>query len=118
MAVTLNCKGLTKEQIMAAEPLVRTIEKYDRQITAEKFKGNDFNEPFEKAKLRKDRIASIETKKKAVTNELETILNAKNVFDQKVAEATNLIVEVGKMSKQYGFKLNSEQVEVLNSGMN
>lgn len=118
MSVTLNCKGLTKEQIIAAEPLVRTIEKYDRQITAEKFKGNDFNEPFEKAKGRTDRIANLETKKKDVTKELETILNAKNVFDEKVAKATDLIIEIGQMSKKYGFKLNSEQVEVLNDGLN
>ena len=118
MAVMWNNKGLTKEQIIAAEPLVRTIEKYDRQIAAEKFSGNDLNEPFEKAKLRKDRIANIETKKKAVTKDLEAILDAKNVFDDKVTEAIDLIIDIGNMSKKYGFKLNSEQVEVLNSGLN
>lgn len=115
MAVMLNPDKLTSKQIEEAEPLMRTIEKYDRQIAAEKIVGDVISEPFEKAKLRKDRIANIETKKRAVTKDLERILNAKNVFDEKVAEATKLIHEAGDLSDRYGFRLNAEQISIIES---
>ena len=113
MAVMLNPDKLTSKQIEAAEPLMKAIEKYDRQIAEVKICRNVITESFEEAKRKKDRIANIETKKKEVAKNLEIILNAKNVFDQKVFEATNLIYEIGDLSKRYDFHLNKEQVEAL-----
>ena len=113
MAIKLNKENLTPEQIQIAEPLIRTIEKYERDIAREKMGIDPINDPFEKAKKRKDRIAAIETKKRAVGKELETHLNARNEFDELVEEAIALIHEIGKRSKKYGFSLNEKQKEAL-----
>ena len=103
MAVALNPANFTPRQIEAAEPLIRTIEKYDRQIAAVKICDNVINEPFEKAKLRRDRIANIETKKADVVKQLEKILNARNEYEQKFKETEGMIDDLQKIKDTWGF---------------
>lgn len=103
MAVVLDAHKFTKKQIDAAEPLIRTIEKYDRQIAAEKVCSDVISEPYEKAKLRRDRIANIETKKKAVMRHLESILNARNEYDKKFNEASAMVDELERIKNTWGF---------------
>lgn len=103
MAVVLNRSKLTQKQIEAAEPLVRAIEKYDRQIAAEKVCKNIMGEPFEKAKLRRDRIAKLETRKRSVMDDLEMILNARNAYDKKFGEAEEIITDLERIKEQWGF---------------
>lgn len=103
MAIALNPANFTVRQIEAAEPLIRTIEKYDRQIAAVKICDNVINEPFEKAKLRKDRIANIETKKADVVKQLEKILNARNEYEQKFKETEGMIDDLQKIKDTWGF---------------
>ena len=103
MAIALNPANFTARQIEAAEPLIRTIEKYDRQIAAVKICDNVINEPFEKAKLRKDRIANIETKKADVVKQLEKILNARNEYEQKFKETEGMIDDLQKIKDTWGF---------------
>lgn len=103
MAVALNPAKFTKRQIEAAEPLIRAIEKYDRQIAAVKICDNVINEPFEKAKLRRDRIANIETKKADVVKQLEKILNARNEYKQKFKETEGMIDDLQRIKETWGF---------------
>lgn len=103
MAVALNPDKFTMRQIEAAEPLIRTIEKYDRQIAAVKICDNVINEPFEKAKLRRDRIANIETKKADVVKQLEKILNARNEYDTRVKEINETIDDLERIKQTWGF---------------
>ena len=103
MAIALNPANFTARQIEAAEPLIRTIEKYDRQIAAVKICDNVINEPFEKAKLRRDRIANIETKKADVVKQLEKILNARNEYEQKFKETEGMIDDLQKIKDTWGF---------------
>ena len=103
MAIALNPANFTVRQIEAAEPLIRTLEKYDRQIAAEKICSDVINEPFEKAKLRRDRIANIETKRRDVMNQLEKILNARNEYEQKFQETEGMIDDLQKIKDTWGF---------------
>ena len=103
MAIQLNPSKLTPKQIEAAEPLIRTIEKYDRQIAAEKICPDIISEPFEKAKLRRDRIANIETKRKDIVKQLEKILNARNEYDIRVKETNETIDELDRIKQTWGF---------------
>ena len=112
MAITLNKEAYTDKQIELVEPLIRTIEKYDREIDRIK-NGLNLQESFEQAKLKKDKIANLETKKKAVGSELEKHLNARNEFDELVYKTISQIKELGEMSGKYGFKLNEKQMEAL-----
>lgn len=103
MAVALNPDKFTSRQIEAAEPLIRTIEKYDRQIAAEKVCSDVINEPFEKAKLRRDRIANIETKRRDIMKQLEKILNARNEYDTRVKETNETIDDLERIKQTWGF---------------
>ena len=103
MAIALNPSNFTAKQIEAAEPLIRAIEKYDRQIAAVKICDNVINEPFEKAKLRRDRIANIETKRADVVKQLEKILNARNEYRQKFQETEGMIDDLQRIKDTWGF---------------
>ena len=117
MAIQLNPSKYTAQQIEMAEPIIRAIEQYERKIAAERVCGN-INEitggSFEQAKLRKDRIATLETRKRALCDDLDNILNARNEFDKKVEEAIDMLREVHEQSRTYGFKLNEKQLEKVN----
>ena len=103
MALILNPSKFTPRQMEAAEPLLRAIEKYDREIAREKIVDNVISEPFERAKLRRDRIANIETKKREVTKQLEKILNARNEYDTRVKETNEAIDDLERIKQTWGF---------------
>ena len=106
MALVLNPGKSTKKQIEEAEPIIRAIEQYERKIQAEHVCKNieDItNGSFEQAKMRKDRIASMETRKRALCEDLENILNARNIFDEKRKEAEAMVQELEAMKERWGF---------------
>ena len=103
MAIALNPANFTAKQIEAADPLIKTLEKYDRQIAAEKICSDVINEPFEKAKLRRDRIANIETKRRDIMDQLEKILNARNEYDTRVKETNEIIDDLERIKQTWGF---------------
>lgn len=103
MAISLNPGKYTRQQIEAAEPILKSIEKYDRMIAQERVCGNVLNEPFEKAKLRKDRIANYETKKRELCKELERILDMRNLYDDMFKTAERAVNDLQIIKERWGF---------------
>ena len=104
MAIKLNKEGLTPQQIEMAGPIERSIASYDRKISENQWLlALDPVMEYEKEKRVRDKIAGFQTKKAELLKQLNDILDARNIFNEKFQECANTIKELEQMKKKYGF---------------
>lgn len=104
MAIKLNKEGLTPQQIEMAEPLERSIGSYDRKINEnQNLLATNPAMEYEKEKRVRDKIAGLKTKRDELQKQLNDILDARNIFNEKFQECANAVKELEQMKKKYGF---------------
>ena len=104
MAIKLNKKGLTPQQIEMAEPIQRSIASYDRKINEnQRLLALDPAMEYKKDKRVRNKIAGLQNNREELQKQLNDILDARNVFNRKFQECANAIKELEQMKKKYGF---------------
>lgn len=104
MAIKLNKKGLTPQQIEMAEPIQRSIASYDRKINEnQRLLALDPAMEYKKDKRVRNKIAGLQNNREELQKQLNDILDARNVFNRKFQECANAIKELEQMKKTYGF---------------
>lgn len=104
MAIKLNKEGLTQKQIETLEPLMSSAASYERKIQQKKqdlFKNPAMD--YDQEKRIKDQIAGFETKHKELTTQINAIMNARNVYNQKLDVCRKTLEQAIFLKNKWGF---------------
>lgn len=104
MGIVLNKEGYTPEQLAAVEPLMSSAASYERKIRQKKH--DLFRNPtmeYDQEKRVKGQINAFEKKHKELTDQIDDILNARNVYEEKLELCRTTLEEADGLKKKWGF---------------